>query len=89
VYNRAVRITIDLDREHRAKLLKLAARRGEKGLSFVIAEVIEAYLGDTTAKDRLRKRALALRGTLPKAEAESLQRAVAALRAFPNSASPI
>jgi hypothetical protein len=55
----------------------------------VIAEVIEAYLGDTTAKDRLRKRALALRGTLPKAEAESLQRAVAALRAFPNSASPI
>lgn len=89
MYNRAARITIDLDREHRAKLLKLAARRGEKGLSSLVAEAIEAYLDDTTANQRLRKRALALPGTLPKAEAESLRRHVAALRGSPNSASPI
>jgi metal-responsive CopG/Arc/MetJ family transcriptional regulator len=89
VYNRAVRITIDLDREHRAKLLRLAARRGEKGLSSVIAEAIEAYLESAAAKERLRKRALALRGTLPEAEAESLRLHMAALRGFPNSASPI
>lgn len=88
MYNRAVRITIELDREHRAKLLELAERRGEKDLSAVIAEAIEAYLGDVAARNRLRKRALALRGTLPKAEAESLRRHMAALRGFPNSASP-
>jgi metal-responsive CopG/Arc/MetJ family transcriptional regulator len=74
MYNRAVRITIDLDREHRVKLLELAERRGEKDLSAVIAEAIQAYLESASAKERLRKRALALRGTLPKAEAESLKR---------------
>jgi hypothetical protein len=88
MYNRAVRITIGLDREHRVKLLELAARRGEKDLSAVIAEAIEAYLGDTTAMDRLRKSALALRGKLSKAEAESLRRHVAALRGSQPPVSP-
>jgi metal-responsive CopG/Arc/MetJ family transcriptional regulator len=89
MYNGAVRITIDLDREHRARLLKLATRRGEKGLSSVIAEAVQAYLESAAANERLRKRALALRGTLPKAEAESLRRHVAALHGSPGSVSPI
>jgi len=89
MYNDPVRTTIELSPQHRAKLLELAAHRGERGVSSVVAEAIEAYLGDRTAKDRLRKRALALRGTLPEAEAESLRRHVAALRGSPNSVSPI
>jgi hypothetical protein len=89
MYNRAVRITIDLDREHRARLLKLAVCRGDKGLSPVIAEAIEAYLESAAAKERLHRRALALRGMLPKTEAESLRRHVAALHGSPDSVSPI
>jgi metal-responsive CopG/Arc/MetJ family transcriptional regulator len=82
MYNGSVRTTIELKPEHRAKLLELAARRGEKGFSTVIAEALQSYLESTAAKERLRKRALALRGTLPKAEADRLRQDTAALREF-------
>ena len=82
MYNGPMRTTIELKPEHRAKLLELAARRGEKGFSTVIAEALEAYLENTAAKLRLRKRALALRGTLPKAEADRLRQDTAALREY-------
>lgn len=82
MYNGSVRTTIELKPEHRAKLLELAARRGEKGFSTVIAEALQAYLESTAAKERLRKRALALRGTLPKAEADRLRQDTTALREF-------
>jgi hypothetical protein len=82
MYNDPVRTTIEIKPEHRAKLLELAARRGEKGFSGVIAEALQSYLESTAAKERLRKRALALRGTLPKAEADRLRQDTAALREF-------
>jgi predicted transcriptional regulator len=37
-----MRTTIELKPEHRARLLELAARRGQKGLSAVIQEAIDA-----------------------------------------------
>jgi metal-responsive CopG/Arc/MetJ family transcriptional regulator len=80
MYNDLVRTTIELKPEHRAKLLEVAARRGEKGFSTVIAEALQAYLENIAAKERLRRRALALRGSLPKAEADRLRRDAAELR---------
>ena len=50
-----MRTTIELKPEHRARLLELAARRGEKGFSSVIAEAVDAYLATTPEGDRVRK----------------------------------
>ena len=77
-----MRTTIELKPEHRAKLLELAARRGEKGFSSVINEAVEVYLAGSTEQDRLRKRALRLRGTLPHNEARRLQQSSETLRGF-------
>jgi hypothetical protein len=82
MYNAFVRTTIEIKREHRAKLLQLAARRGEKGFSPVVAEALEAYFQADGERERLRRRALRLRGTLPKAEIEPLQHDTKALRGF-------
>jgi hypothetical protein len=80
MYNDPVRTTIELKPEHRAKLLEIAARRGEKGFSSVIAEAVEAYLEDAAGSGRLRRRALALRGAISRTEADRLRRDTAALR---------
>jgi len=40
-----VRTTIELKPEHRARLADLAARKGAKGFSSIIAEAIDVYLG--------------------------------------------
>jgi predicted nucleic acid-binding protein len=70
MYHGLMRTTIELKPEHSAKLLELAARRGEKGFSSVIAEAIDTYLGDRTKKEFARRRVLKLRGALSNAEGE-------------------
>jgi predicted short-subunit dehydrogenase-like oxidoreductase (DUF2520 family) len=75
-----MRTTIELKLEHRAKLLELAARRGEKGFSSIIAEAIESHLRRTIENDRARGRALLLRGRLSRKDADALRRTTAALR---------
>jgi hypothetical protein len=77
-----VRTTIAINAEHRARLLELAARRGEKGFSSVIADALESYFQRITEKERLRRRALRLRGTLANKEAEGLRRSTLAVRGF-------
>jgi hypothetical protein len=77
-----MRTTIEIKPEHRAKLLELAARRGEKGFSGLIAEALEGYLAGDQETGRLRRRALRRRGALPKAEVERLRRDTTALREF-------
>ena len=77
-----MRTTIEIKPEHRARLLELAARRGEKGFSSVIAEAVEVYLAGGTGQERFRKRALRLRGTLPHDEARRLQQSSETLRGF-------
>jgi hypothetical protein len=77
-----VRTTIEIKPEHRARLLELAARRGEKGFSSVIAEAVEVYLAGSAEQERFRKRALRLRGTLPHDEARRLQKSSETLRGF-------
>jgi len=77
-----VRTTIDLKPEHRARLLEVAALRGEKGFSSVVVKAIDTYLEARTEQDRLRKRALRLRGKLNREDADRLRHDVAKLRDF-------
>jgi hypothetical protein len=75
-----MRTTIELRPEHRAKLLEVAARRGEKGFSGIIAEAVDAHLKGLAANADARRRATQLRGRLSRKDAEALRRATAALR---------
>ena len=77
-----MRTTIELRPEHRARLLELAARRGEKGFSSVIEEAVDDYLKRTAAGERIRKRAISLRGKLRPQEAERLRNTVVRIREF-------
>jgi hypothetical protein len=45
---------------HRAKLLELAARRGAKGFSDLVAEALETYLQAKGDRETQRKRAVLL-----------------------------
>ncbi|OFW36962.1 MAG: hypothetical protein A3J28_03100 [Acidobacteria bacterium RIFCSPLOWO2_12_FULL_60_22] len=77
-----MRTTIEIKPEHRAKLLELAARRGEKGFSPLVAEALDMYMEDGAKGDLVRRRALSLRGKLRPQEAERLRSAVVRLREF-------
>jgi hypothetical protein len=82
MYTESVRTTIDIKPEHRARLLELAARRGEKGFSSVVGEALESYLHGLAEKQDLRRRALRLLGTLPAKEAERLRSETSKIREF-------
>ncbi len=75
-----MRTTIEMKPEHRAKLLEMAARRGEKGFSSIIADAIEAHLNDDSEREMLGRRALRVRGKLGAREADRLRRHAEALR---------
>lgn len=67
-----MRTTIELPDEQRAKLLELAAKRGEKGFSGLVQEAVAAYLEQHAASGDRVKRALALRGSLRGDEGDEL-----------------
>jgi hypothetical protein len=75
-----MRTTIEITPEHRAKLLELAARRGAKGFSQLVAEALEAYLRAEADREAQRKQAVQLKGALPPREAQALRDAASALR---------
>jgi hypothetical protein len=75
-----MRTTIELDDGQRARLLELAARRGEKGFSNLIAEALAQYLAGLDAAGPARARALATRGCLTAAETGALAQVAGALR---------
>ena len=75
-----MRTTIEKKPQQRAKLLELAARRGAKGFSDLVAEALEAYLKAEGDRDMQRKRAVLLKGKLSTREAQSLRTAAADLR---------
>jgi metal-responsive CopG/Arc/MetJ family transcriptional regulator len=77
-----MRTTIELKADYRAKLLELAARRGEKGFSSVVAEAIERYLATDADTERRREKALRLRGALSLTEARRLAHDASGLRDF-------
>jgi hypothetical protein len=58
--------------EHRARVLELAANRGEKGFSTVVAEALELYLEVQNARKNAIQSALALKGSMRETEAAGL-----------------
>lgn len=79
-YNGGMRTTIEMRPEHRSRLLELAASRGEKGFSSVVAEALDLYLETHAARAAAIERALALKGCLSEAEADELSAGVSAIR---------
>ena len=75
-----MRTTVEMKAEHRSALLALAARRGEKGFSSVLAEAIEHFLDDERARARRRKELSAVAGTLSAEDAKYLRSATRSLR---------
>jgi hypothetical protein len=75
-----MRTTVELKPEHRSRLLALAAERGEKGFSSVLAEAVDAYLRIQQATAGRRRRALRLQGTFTTREAEQLRQHARSLR---------
>jgi predicted transcriptional regulator len=80
MYDYRMRTTIELSDEHRARLLAIAAARGEKGFSTIIAEAVDHYLDQQDARDSARALARTLRGALPPREAERLRTTTAEWR---------
>lgn len=77
-----MRTTIEIKPEHRARLLELAARRGEKGFSGVVGEALDSYFSGIDQKEAVRHRALRLKGTLSGKDAKALRQRASELREF-------
>jgi hypothetical protein len=75
-----MRTTVEIRDEHRAKLLEIAARRGEKGFSSIVSEAIELLIAAQAELDTARKQALQLQGTLNEEEAAELRGTTSQLR---------
>jgi hypothetical protein len=75
-----MRTTVEMKPEHRSALLALAARRGEKGFSSVLAEAIEEYLDQERTRVQRRKEVLSLAGSLSVQDAKYLRSTTMSLR---------
>lgn len=75
-----MRTTVEITAEQRARLLEMAARRGEKGFSKLVQEALDAFLASQDDKERRIERAARLRGSLNSAEAEALRERARELR---------
>ena len=69
---KAMRTTIEMKPEHRARVLELAASRGEKGFSAIVAEALELYLDAQRGRADAIQTALSLKGSINKTEASVL-----------------
>lgn len=75
-----MRTTVEISDEQRARLLDLAARRGDKGFSGVVREAIDQYLANIGGRKEALDRALASRGRLSGSDGEELDAAVREIR---------
>jgi len=67
-----MRTTIEMKPKHRARILELAANRGEKGFSTVVAEALELYLEAQSGRTNAIRTALALKGSMTETDAAGL-----------------
>lgn len=80
VHARVMRTTVELTDKQRAKLLELAAERGQKGFSAIVQEALDQYVErEAFRRDRVQ-RALATLGTLTGREAARLEQVVRDVR---------
>lgn len=75
-----MRTTIELRNDQRARLLQIAAERGEKGFSGLVQEAVDHYLEELDRRDEAVAGAVAALGSLSDSEADALRERVAALR---------
>jgi metal-responsive CopG/Arc/MetJ family transcriptional regulator len=75
-----MRTTIEIPDHLRAKLLRAAAERGEKGFSHIMEEALVNYFTETESLREKQRRAIALKGQLSKPDSEKLRAATQALR---------
>jgi len=75
-----MRTTIELSFQNRARLLELAARRGQKGISSLIAEAVDIYLMAQVSHKQELEKILALKGSLSSKDAENMRREVLDIR---------
>lgn len=75
-----MRTTIEIPDELRARLLEIAARRGEKGFSHLVREAIARYLRDLERQEEAAREAQAAIGSLSDEEADALETSVRELR---------
>ena len=75
-----MRTTIEMKDEHRAALLEIAARRRLKGFSALVEDAVASYLKADAARKARSRDALALKGSLSRAEGERFRREAAELR---------
>ncbi|MCP4659343.1 MAG: ribbon-helix-helix protein, CopG family [bacterium] len=75
-----MRTTIEIPDTQRARLLELAARRGEKGFSRLIQEAIAMYLEAQVRQEERVQAALTVIGTLDDEAAKQLAASVRQIR---------
>ncbi len=77
----SMRTTVEIRDDQRAKLLELAARRGEKGFSRIVEEALDQYLGGGGGREERVRRALRAIGSLGSEAAERLEESARRIRA--------
>lgn len=80
MYTAQMRTTIEITDEQRARLLDLAARRGEKGFSRLVQEALDTYLQEVQRRNEAVARALAVLGTFSEKSARRMKSSVETLR---------
>jgi hypothetical protein len=76
-----MRTTIEMKPEHRARILELAASRGEKGFSSVVAEALEFFFESQRRRTDAIRDALALKGSMRETEVAGLSAQTRKIRA--------
>jgi hypothetical protein len=75
-----MRTTLEITDAQRARLLEIAARRGEKGFSRLVQDALDRYLADDEDRTGKIAAALALAGTLDDESARALESSIRQLR---------
>jgi metal-responsive CopG/Arc/MetJ family transcriptional regulator len=76
----AMRTTIELRSEQRARLLEMAARQGRKGFSHLIQEAVDRFLNEEETRQEAVEGAVRVIGTLDESAAGELRARTRALR---------
>jgi metal-responsive CopG/Arc/MetJ family transcriptional regulator len=75
-----MRTTIELTDRQRAKLLEIAAQRGEKGFSHLVQEAVERYLSEEALRRERVDAARSVLGGLTDREGAELEASVMRIR---------
>ena len=75
-----MRVTVEITDMQRARLLQLAALRGEKGLSALVQEAIDLYLRSERSRRARVKAALSVLGSVGDKDVRTLREATRSLR---------